>query len=388
MITSSTSSIRKALALALCLSGLGVGAAAADDAPAPAEAKAETPAPAFDLTYVGNVLGVVDGGLERTATYSHSASAGVTAPLGDAIGLRASLGWTLGPALSARAIGDVAGVQGTFDGGDAVWLYELALTHKTERWDVSVGRLSAGDAFGATDGMFQFVNSAFSSSGGAISVNDPGRAPSPSASWGAKGDLHIGEIALSGGAFLSDPERFKPHTNGVDFTFRPKDGVLGFAQVTWTHGDTMAGVGGYGDSGRFEAFDGREVRGNDGAYAFVETRHDVAGHRVDTFVMLQSAPRTDRSLQPQFAVAGVTVDKPFASRPDDAVSLGVSLGRFSRRSDLSGTETAVELNYRYAASKRLAVRPDLQVVINPAGRLPNATVVGVQLEYRFQSGDA
>jgi carbohydrate-selective porin OprB len=380
MMTRPTSSLRPALALALCLSGLGAGAAAAAEPPASATT--------VDLTYLGNVLGVAGGGLERTATYSHSAAAGVTTPLSDAVSLRASLGWTLGPALSARAIGDVAGVQGAFDGGDAVWLYELALTHRSERWDVSIGRLSAGDAFGATDGMFQFVNSAFSSSGGAISVNDPGRAPSPSASWGAKGGLRFGEVALSGGAFLSDPERFKPHTHGVDFAFRPRDGVLGFAQLTWTHDETVVGVGGYADSGRFEAFDGREVRGNDGAYAFVETRHELAGHPVDAFVMLQSAPRADRSLQPQFAVAGVTVGKPFASRPHDAVSLGVSVGRFSRRSDLSGTETTVELNYRLAAGPRLAVRPDLQLVINPAGRGPDATVVGVQLEYRFQSGEA
>jgi carbohydrate-selective porin OprB len=387
MMTKSPSSIRKALVLALCLSGLGVGGAAAET-PAPAEAKPAAPAVAFDLTYVGNVLGVADGGLERTATYSHSASAGVTAALNDAVSVRASLGWTLGPALSARAIGDVAGVQGTFDGGDALWLYELALVHKGAFWDVSVGRLSSGDAFGATDGMFQFVNSAFSSSGGAISINDPGRAPSPSASWGAKGDVRLGEFAFAGGVFLSDPERFKPHTNGVDFAFRPQDGVLGFAQLTWTHEETVVGVGGYADSGRFQAFDGRQVRGNDGAYAFVETRHDVGGHPVDGFVMLQSAPRTDRSLQPQFAVAGVTVGKPFAGRPDDAVSLGVSSGRFSHRSDLRGTETMVEVNYRFAASKRLAIRPDLQVVINPAGHLPNATVVGVQLEYRFQSGEA
>jgi carbohydrate-selective porin OprB len=82
------------------------------------------------------------------------------------------------------------------------------------------------------------------------------------------------------------------------------------------------------------------------------------------------------------------VGQPFAGRPDDAVSLGVSSGRFSHRSDLRGTETTVEANYRFAASKRLAIRPDLQIVINPAGHLPNATVVGVQLEYRFQSGEA
>lgn len=340
-----------------------------------------------DLGVTANGLGVASGGVSSGQTYSHSAALGATRALGGPWRLRGSVAWTAGRSLSAQNVGDVAGVQGTFNGGDALWLYEANLQYEGDSAALAVGRLAAGDYFGAVDGMDQFVNAAFSSSGGALSLNDPGRATSPSASWGVAGQYQIETLTLSGGAFLSDPARFALREHGVDLAFDPADGVIGFAQADWqVDTATRVGVGVYHDTARFQSFDAQTVRGNGGGYAFVIHDGTLFERALHGFAMVQAAPREDRSLQPFFLIGGLTLDAPWPARPDDAVSFGVSHGAFSDRSALSGAETTFELNYRVQMARQWAVRPDLQYIVN-AGGGPDALVIGAQFELQLQSGD-
>lgn len=340
-----------------------------------------------DLNLAANGLGVASGGLSSGQTYSHSAAMGVTQGLGGHWRLRGSVAWTAGQSLSAKSVGDVAGVQGTFNGGDAVWLYEANLQYEDDDAALAVGRLAASDSFGAVEGMGQFVNAAFSSSGGAISLNDPGRATSPSASWGLRGQYHTKALTFSGGAFLSDPARFALGKHGLDLAFHPADGVIGFVQTDWQADKANSvGLGAYHDTARFQTFDDRTVRGNGGGYAFVTHDGAMSGRPLHGFAMIQVAPKKDRSLQPFFLITGLTLDAPWRARPDDALSLGISHGAFSKRSALAGAETAFELNYRVQMAPQWALRPDLQYIVN-AGGGPNALVVGAQLELQLQTRD-
>jgi porin len=158
--------------------------------------------------------------------------------------------------------------------------------------------------------------------------------------------------------------------------------VLAFAEAVAPLGGLKVGLGGYHDSARVQAFDGRTVRGNDGYYLWLERPAPESGAALSGFAMVQAAPREDRSLQPLFLIGGFTWRGINPARPDDALSLGATGGRFSGESGLSGWETTIEANYRLQLNDHLALRPDLQWVLQPSGRTgpPDALVVGFQLE--------
>ncbi|WP_309604772.1 carbohydrate porin [Phenylobacterium sp.] len=364
---------RGVLAAGVLAGGIGATAARAEDA---------GPKPLF--SYVGAFNGVAAGGLSKTATYVHALAAGVQAPVGGPWSVTLQGAWTTGSNLSARAIGDVAGVQGPFNSGDGLWLYELKATYATDAATVQLGRVSTGDALPGVAGMSQFVNSAYSSNGGAITVNDPGRAATPASTWGAWGRIQAGLVELRGGAFLSDPNRTTLRRHGTDFSFRPADGVLGFGEAVAPVGAGLRiGMGAYGDSARFQAFDGREVRGNGGWYLWLERpAPDKPAPAFSGFAMVEGATRDDRSLQPLFLIAGLTWQGIDPRRPADALSVGFTIGGFSHASLLRGRETTLEANYRVSLTDHLTARPDVQYVISPGGRGggPDALVLGVQIE--------
>ena len=335
------------------------------------------------LAYTGDVNGVVAGGASRSGTYVQVLTAGVEADAGGGWSWTVQGAWTAGANLSAHAIGDVQGVQGPFNTGDGLWLYEAKATFRSDAVTVQAGRLSAGDALPGVAGMGQFVNSAFSSNGGAITINDPGRAATPASSWGAWASTRAGLLELRGGALLSDPRRMTLAKHGLDLGFHPADGVLGFAEAVGPLGGGFrAGVGAYGDSARLETFDGRSVRGTDGYYLWVERPPAASGASLSGFAMLQAAPRRDRSLEPVFLIGGVTWQGFNPRRPADSLSLGATTGEFSGRSPLRGHESLIEANYRFTVDDHLALRPDVQWVIEPGGKGGgrDALVVGLQVE--------
>jgi carbohydrate-selective porin OprB len=334
-------------------------------------AQADGPTPLSN--YAGTWNGVVAGGQSKSGTYAHTMEGGISIPAAHGWSAVVQGAWTAGAALSPRAIGDVEGVQGAFNSGDGLWLYELKAQYASDDASFQAGRLSSGDAFPGVTGLNQFVNSAFSSNGGAISLDDMGRATPPMASWGAWGKRRLGDdFELRGGAFLSDPTRMTLHKHGLDFSFRPADGVLAFGEaVAPLSGVLRAGVGGYVDSARYTTFDGRTARGDQGAYVWIEAPPDE--HRpLSGFATVQVAPRSDRNLEPLFLMGGLTWRR---------ISFGATSGRFSHESGRRGWETTLETNYRWPLTAHVALRPDLQWVISPGGSGGrDALVLGVQLE--------
>lgn len=366
--------MRAPLLFLFCIAGCGAaGAQTADEA-------------GLRGSLTVNAHAVASGGQSREGTALEQLQLGWSGEVAPGWRANVSVVQASGSSLSARAIGDVQGVQGAFTGGDAVYLQDLNLTREFANGNVTLGRLSSGGAFGTVGTMDQLVNSAFSSNGGWISVNTPGRLPEPFASWGATGEYRPAEtITARGGVFLSDPERASPD-RPRDLSLQPGDGVLGFAEAAYRPSDGVElGAGAWADSARFDTFAGAVERGSWGAYVWTAGRllGPAEGRRLEGFAMLQAAPRRDRSLVPWGAVAGVTLFEPVEGRAADTLTVGVASGRFNSRSGLSGTETTVEAAYGFAVNDRLTLRPDVQYVFNPGGRFRDALVVGVQVEAGF-----
>lgn len=74
--------------------------------------------------------------------------------------------------------------------------------------------------------------------------------------------------------------------------------------------------------------------------------------------------------------AGVLVERPLASRPDSAFSVGVQQGYLSSKmqanmvgggQDASKAETGVEVTWSDQLNERITLQPDLQVILDPGG---------------------
>jgi porin len=347
---------------------------------APARAQVVTP----QVLMTANALSNPVGGERQSTTYTHQLVGGATVKPEDSSDWQVTVSgaWTAGKSLTANAIGDTSGVQGTYNGGNGFWLYQLELRRTTEHSELAIGRLAASDSFGVLAGFSNFVNAAFSSNGGAISINDPGRATSPSSTWGVTAKAVEGPFALKVGAFLSNPNCFALNRHGRDFALRPGDGVIAMVEATAALSPSLnVGLGGYHDTAPVTLFDGSNGRGNNGAYAWVE--RPAVGAGPSLFVMAQVAPKADRNVYPVFVIAGATWSASRIGRPDDRTSIGAHAGRFSRESGHSGWEAVMEIDYQYKLDDKIVLQPDLQYIVRPGGEFSDAIVVGAQVSFHL-----
>ena len=94
--------------------------------------------------------------------------------------------------------------------------------------------------------------------------------------------------------------------------------------------------------------------------------------------------------------SGVLWERPFASRPASAVSLGAGNGALSRNyragnpvdsPRLDGSETIFELTYSDEIIKGISVQPDIQYVLNPSAdsTIDDALVLGLRFRIAWSS---
>ena len=115
-----------------------------------------------------------------------------------------------------------------------------------------------------------------------------------------------------------------------------------------------------------------------GAYVVGETRWREAGRQWGAFVLAGNAP-ADRNLVRDFLGAGVLVGGPFAGRPDDSFSAGVTQVRISGLH----AETVLEAVYSWQLASDLALQPDVQRVWAPGGLGAPAWIAGARLHLTF-----
>ena len=117
-----------------------------------------------------------------------------------------------------------------------------------------------------------------------------------------------------------------------------------------------------------------------GVYAIAETRWNVpAGPRCGAFLQL-GASSGETAPVPRYLGLGLRVERPFAARPDDSLSLGLA------RASLRGkphAETVLELDYAYKWADGVYLQPDLQRIWHADGTGPAATVLTLRLHLEY-----
>jgi carbohydrate-selective porin OprB len=93
---------------------------------------------------------------------------------------------------------------------------------------------------------------------------------------------------------------------------------------------------------------------------------------------------SDRNALTQYYGAGLQYKGLISKRDSDIVGIGTSIGKFSGNlKDMAddgrkGTESIIEMFYKFQLTKWLAIVPDLQVVMHPNGQQKGSFLMGIR----------
>lgn len=369
---------------------LTVGAAAADET---------DPALSLALRYTADVSGVTRGVRPRAGRFLDNLD--VTADLD----LEKAVGWR-GAVLHGYALNNSGGapndLAGTLQGVDNIEvatprlrLFELWLEQGAGDATVRAGLYNLNSEFYANDSAALLLNPSFGIGSELAATGPNGPSIFPSTSLGVRLNVELGDDRYLRAAVLNARSGVLGDPGGIDWSF--DNGVLTIAEAGFT-GPTRLSVGAWRYSKRQD--DIRTVdpgglpvrRGAHGAYVLGEQRlfESQDGPAASAFLRVGVSDGATTPFRGGWQ-AGVLIDRPFASRPDSQISLGVQQGVLNRKfrdnlRDLgirpARAESGVELTYSDKLTKRLTLQPDLQWIHHAGGDRDarNRLVVALRLK--------
>ncbi|MCE4222668.1 carbohydrate porin [Methylobacterium sp. C25] len=381
----------------------------------------------YVVTYIGEGLADVRGGLRRGATYGGRLDTSLDVDLDKLAGWSGARFHTdffqiNGHGLSRKFVDNLTTVSG-IEALSATRLFELWIEQRLfdDKLSLKVGQISADTEFAIAQSAVVFLNAGFGwpnigavvlPSGGPIY---PLATPAirakyvPDEHLSFQAGLFNGDPAgVPAAGDVTDPQRRNP--SGT--SFRVNDPALAIAEVAYAYSiandakglpgtATLGGWHHFGqfDSPRFDSVGGRlladpqasgfarRFRGDDGIYAILdqtiyrEPDHDDQGASV--FFRVSATP-SDRNLVSFYLDTGIAYKGLFPDRPNDTIGLGLlysRIGSAARGYDrdlvflgqgtgpIRSSEAVLELTYQAEIVPGLTVQPDFQYVMRPGGGL-------------------
>jgi porin len=355
-----------------------------------------------ELSATADVAQVVHGGAHRGQTTQVLWDAAATADLDRLIGWRGASAyiewWSRpGPLLND----DVGDWQGTsnIDTPHRHEVYEawLEAWPAPEALRVKLGKMDAFDDFAVVESAAEFLNNGMAYS--------PTLSPMPSYPDSAYGGLAFAYPAqatwLGAGVFDGSAQQgVKTGTHGASTLFgSPSDLFLvGEVGRSWPREESglagRAALGVWRHTGNYQEFDGGEQDGANGAYAIFEqelwAEQPDAPDDVQGLTVFAQLGITDEDVieVARHLAAGLQWVGPFPEHDEDIAGLGATRVDFTDEPGAGFTrdhELALESFYRWQARPWLAIKPDVQYVLDPGGNasLDDALVFTVRFEANF-----
>ncbi len=261
------------------------------------------------------------------------------------------------------------------DSGDFSKFTELyyADSYAGDRIRIKAGRQYADSDFGVTENAADFLNSSY---GLVPTIPCPTYpSPMPGASvWAVPARWFSAGVGVYRGGTLE--------ASSLAST-RFRQGLFSIAEINVTPYSSSAAVHGVYRIGVWQQGNGslrndaRQMR-NGGVYATADhwfRRASSSGENAGPGVFVQAGwSPADRNEVTAYFGGGISWRGLVEARHEDSVGIGITQAKLS----LSGRETATEVFYRWQASKKLAVQPDLQWIRRPYGSGRSAVVAGVR----------
>ncbi len=365
---------------------LASAAAAALAIPAPAAAEDAAPALTLQVLYTADATGVVQGVRPHAGRYLDNLD--LTADLD----LEEAVGWS-GATLHAYALNNAGGapndIAGTLQGVDNIEvttprlrLFELWLEQGFAGGKASVraGLYNLNSEFYANEAAGLLIEPAFGIGSELAATGPNGPSIFPSTGLGARVNVNFGDGGYARAAVLNAMSGVLGDPGGVDTSF--DDGVLAIAEAG-VEGPTRFGFGVWRYSQRQDDIRSVDASGAplparaQGAYALGEQHLFGTDEAANGTAFLRVGVSDGKTTPFKGGwQAGVLVNRPFASRPDSAVSVGLQQGVLNRkfRANLRDggvragrAETGAEVTYSDKVTSRITVQPDLQWVRHAGG---------------------
>jgi porin len=184
------------------------------------------------------------------------------------------------------------------------------------------------------------------------------------------------------GNFMGSPQNEQPSEFGAF--------LIGEAGMRWPHAPFLEGEGNlkfgfWEHTGSFTRFDGSEQRGTHGYYILLnQTLWRPAGEPQGArgLGIFMEYGRTQKTINPidWHAGGGVAWKGPLSARPRDVTGLGSQYAHIPSQAGLPRSyELSMEFFYKLQITAWAAFMPDLQYILNPGGRYPNALVGTLRL---------
>ncbi len=317
--------------------------------------------------------------------------------------------WSSGQNLSERQVGNLFAVQQIFTGQEAR-LSQLYFQQKLldDQLKFKIGRLTTEEDFLASDIYANYVNGGINGTPANVPGGNAGFTTAPFVQWGAVGAYELTDgLRFAVGVYNADEKTIDDHRNGTRFTLDLEDHVFGIGEVSYGWNQLkepeegkeqevpeglagMVKLGIFGQSGHHERVDGEgNKNGSAGFYVsgqqMVYREPDTADQGLTPWVVASFLPRESVNELPVFFGGGLVYKGLVPTRDDDATALGFFYGKLSKDINPGGSEKILEMNYTAQLTKFFYVRPDIQLVFDPAGvsSADTAVVFGGEIGITF-----
>lgn len=314
--------------------------------------------------------------------------------LADIAGLSvyASGAWSSGSNLSDQQVGNLFAVQQIYTGRE-IRLSQLYVQQRLfeDMLTFKVGRLTTEEDFLSSEIYTNYVSGGTNGVPSNVPGGNFGFTTAPFAQWGVVAAVEpVEDVRLTVGVFNADEKTIDDRRNGTRFTLDPEDGVfaVGEASYAWHQPEEaadggepkaaadglpgLAKLGIFGESGNREDLkDGGEKDGNAGFYLSLEQmvyrEPGTLDQGLTPWAVGAFLPRQSINELPAFFGAGLVYKGLIPTRDDDRTALGFLYGKLSGDLDPNGSEKVLEINQTLQMTPWFYVRPDVQLVFDPAG---------------------
>lgn len=148
-------------------------------------------------------------------------------------------------------------------------------------------------------------------------------------------------------------------------------------------------LGAWGHTGTFTRFDGTPQKGTYGYYAIVDQtiwqpREEPPESRGVRAFLEYGGTQNDINLIDRHAGGGITWTGALQARPSDVIGFSPQYAHISSNAGLSHSfELALEGFYQWQLTPQAVLQPDLQYIIHPGGKYPDAVVATLRLQVGF-----
>lgn len=341
------------------------------------------------------------GGIKRGSDWASTLDGNITIDLQRLLGLKnalfyADLEYHTGGNPTQKLTGDLQ-VFDKHNGAPFLQMLELWYQQKlfNDMLRIKIGKIDANTEFSVIDNGLEFINSSTQVTP-TLFVFPTFPDPMPAvAVFFSPDKLVYTNLAVFNANrrdrfldFYGDPASVQPTLNGNLFV--SESGLIwDKLPVLDNNGNLKIGL--WKHSGTFTQFNGNPLEGAEGIYLiFNQTAwkpNDSESKERGVRIFLEYA-LTDARITPvyQHYGGGVAWTGIFGKRPSDVYGLSIQNANISSGAHLPEKfELNMETFYKYNISSRLSIKPDIQYILHPGGKYPNALMGILILNFGLNS---